>query len=244
MRHSAHSATDETGDRLLVLVAAPDGEATRYVVRWLRVIGYDTRTAPTVREALRDVATDAPAGVVVGRLLPHPGAWELVRLLRAADPVLPIVVVAKEYETDDETRAYREGADDYLTYRTRPEQYRARFDARMRRVTNAAAQGRRELGDDRLRVDRTTHEAWVDGRPLDLTPTEFELAVAFLRHPGQVLGREQLVRLAWHEEPDEDSTRVKYAVQRLRRKMDRAAPGTPSRITAVRGIGYRYEGAP
>ena len=86
----------------------------------------------------------------------------------------------------------------------------------------------------------TAHEVSVDGAPVELTPTEFRLLAALVRHPGQVLTPDQLLELAWSDPFGVGPDRVKYSVMRLRRKLGQGAgePGSP--IEAVRGFGYKY----
>ena len=89
-----------------------------------------------------------------------------------------------------------------------------------------------------LLVNLGSREVSVGGVPVALTPTEFRLVAALIRHPGQTLTPDQLLELAWHDPVGVGPERVKFGVMRLRRKLGEGGPG--SSIEAVRGFGYRY----
>ncbi|HEX3959156.1 MAG TPA: winged helix-turn-helix domain-containing protein, partial [Trebonia sp.] len=93
--------------------------------------------------------------------------------------------------------------------------------------------------DGTVRVKFASHEVSVDGGPVDLTPTEFRLLAALIRHPGQTLSAEQLLELAWNDPYGVGPERVKFGVMRLRRKLGQPASAALP-IEAVRGFGYRY----
>jgi DNA-binding response OmpR family regulator len=94
-----------------------------------------------------------------------------------------------------------------------------------------------------VQVDYVTHTVLVAGATVELTPTEFRLLAALVRHRGQVLSSVRLLELAWSDPSGIGPDRVKYSVMRLRRKLG-ARSGGDSSIEAVRGFGYRYRGAP
>ena len=83
-------------------------------------------------------------------------------------------------------------------------------------------------------------EVSVDGAPVALTPTEFRLLAALIRHPGQTLSPDQLLKLAWNDPLGVGPERVKFGVMRLRRKLGQGAGEPGAAIEAVRGFGYRY----
>ena len=90
-------------------------------------------------------------------------------------------------------------------------------------------------------VNFETREVSADGAPIALTPTEYRLLVALIKHPGQTLTPDQLLKLAWNDPLGIGPDRVKFGIMRLRRKLDQdSAAGLGSSIQAVRGFGYRY----
>ena len=115
----------------------------------------------------------------------------------------------------------------------------ARVEALLRRPR--AGQPRPEIYDDgRLLVRVTAREVSVGGTPVSLTPTEFRLLAALIRHPGQTLTPDQLLKLAWNDPLGVGPDRVKFGVMRLRRKLGQGSGEPGAAIEAVRGFGYRY----
>lgn len=112
--------------------------------------------------------------------------------------------------------------------------------ARVRALTRRADQQQAtQLRAGDLRVDLLAHRVWRDGAVVDLSRREFALLEHLMRHPGQVLSRQQLLSAIWEYDFDPESNVVDVYIRYLRRKIDR--PGRPSLITTVRGVGYRFE---
>jgi DNA-binding response OmpR family regulator len=135
-------------------------------------------------------------------------------------------------------RALRGGADDYLTKPFGNEELPARVEALIRRAGRAKPEEAERLSqvyaDGRLSVDHEQRLVRLGDEELRLTPLEFRLLAAFVRHPGQVLSADQLIEIAWRD-PLVQSDQVKLYVSRLRRKL-----GDAEAIETVRGFGYRY----
>ncbi|MFF0425228.1 response regulator transcription factor [Streptomyces sp. NPDC004520] len=229
--------------RPLILFALTDTRVVDVVGGMLREQGHEVRQTvdgPATRQALRE---HEPQGVVLSLELPRCDPWGLLQDLRDRADVMPIVVVAPVYIEVDAARAYRSGADDYLTYGISREQGLPRVAARFRRLLpSSGAPGDGAPGPAGPRgivVDRATRVARADGTPLDLTPLEFDLLAAFVARPEQVLGHGWLLGEVWGENENADARRVKYAVLRLRRKIAEATGGRTG-IATVRGVGYRY----
>ncbi|MEU5219996.1 response regulator transcription factor [Streptomyces sp. NPDC020807] len=229
--------------RPLILFALTDPRVVDEVGGMLRERGYEVRQTvdgPSTYRALRE---REPQGVVLSLELPDCDSWQLLRNLRAEAHHMPIVVTAPVYIEVDAARAYRSGADDYLTYALSREQGMPRVAARFRRLLPPdGARVADRPGDaepQRVSVDRTAHRAYADGRPLDLSPLEFDLLTTLVSRPGQVFTHGQLLGLVWGENENADPRRVKYTVLRLRRKIA-AVTGGRTGISSIRGVGYRY----
>ncbi|MFF0477047.1 response regulator transcription factor [Streptomyces sp. NPDC004284] len=231
--------------RPLILFALTDTRVVDVVGGMLREQGHEVRQTadgPATRQALRE---REPQGVVLSLELPRCDPWQFLQDLRDQARAMPIVVVAPVYIEVDAARAYRSGADDYLTYGISREQGLPRVAARFRRLLpssgasgpGAGAPG--PAGPRGIVVDRATRVARANGTPLDLTPLEFDLLAAFVARPEQVLGQGWLLGEVWGESENADPRRVKYAVLRLRRKIAEATGGRTG-IATVRGVGYRY----
>ncbi|MFE0338096.1 response regulator transcription factor [Streptomyces sp. NPDC058955] len=228
-----------TAARPLLLFALRDPRVVDVVGGMLREQGHDvlhTTDGPTTRRALR---SRRPQGVLLSLDLPRSDPWQLLTELRAHDHGMPIVVTAPVYVEVDAARAYRLGADDYVTYALSREQGLPRLAARFRRLLPRPEAPAGTGAAERVMIDRAAHTATVAGRPLDLSPLEFDLLATLAARPEQVLSHAQLLREVWGAREDGDPGRVKYTVLRLRRKIA-AATGGRSGISTVRGVGYRY----
>ncbi|MFC7308073.1 response regulator transcription factor [Streptomyces monticola] len=238
---SRRSPGDRPGpptDGPLVLVAVADERALPVIGGLLEREGYRVHRAADGSATLRALRELRPDALLLGLRLPGGDAWKLLARARAMSD-LPIILLDQVYVADAAARAYREGADDYLTYATPAAEALPRLAVRLRRMGTPARQAA-VLDDGWLTVDLTARIVMVGGRQVPLAPLEFELLHAFARHPGQVLGHAQLLRIGWDDAAEGDVSRVKYALRRLRRSIE-AATGQKVPVVAVRGIGYRYE---
>ncbi|WP_282694578.1 response regulator transcription factor [Streptomyces sp. CC208A] len=232
-----------TAARPLLLFALRDARVVDLVGGMLREQGHDvlhTTDGPATRRALRE---RRPQGVLLSLDLPRADPWRLLTELRAHDHGMPIVVTAPVHVEVDAARAYRLGADDYVTYALSREQGLPRLAARFRRLLpHPGTPSSAAPAAERVVIDRAAHTATVAGTALELSPLEFDLLAALAAHPEQVLGHGRLLREVWGEREDGDPSRVKYTVLRLRRKLA-AATGGRTGISTVRGVGYRYRPA-
>jgi DNA-binding response OmpR family regulator len=161
----------------------------------------------------------------------------LERLRDVSD--VPVLVLTAHGQETDKVRGLRSGADDYLTKPFANAELLARVEALLRRASNAATWASQVYDDGLLNLDPTGRRAYVDGEEVRLTPTEFRLLNALVRHAGAVLSPNQLLAQAWDDPTGIGQERVKFAVLRLRRKLGWTDPET-SPIESVRGFGYRY----
>ena len=138
----------------------------------------------------------------------------------------------------EKVRGLKAGADDYVTKPFGRQELLARVEALLRR-TRPGTKTAETYADDLLTIDFAQRAVFVDGRPVALTPTEFKLLAAFVRHPNQVLSRGQLLELVWNDARSASGDQVKLYVGYLRRKLGEATD-EPYPIETVRGFGYRY----
>lgn len=202
--------------------------------------GFEVTTANDGREGLRAFHSERPDIVVLDIGLPEMDGWTVLERIRDLSEV-PVLMLTSHGHEADKVRGLRGGADDYLTKPFGSAEFVARVQALLRR--QHAADPLPEVFDDgRLRVNFATHSVSVNGGLVELTPTEFRLLAALVRHRGQVLSPVRLLELAWSDPLGIGPERVKYSVMRLRRKLD-TGPSIDSAIEAVRGFGYRYRDA-
>ena len=223
-----------------VLVIEDDRDISLGISTVLARSGFDVASSADGKEGLRAFHVARPDLVVLDIGLPTMDGWAVLERIRDLSDV-PVLILTAYGNEADKVRGLHGGADDYLTKPFGNRELAARVGALLRRPR--AGQQQAEVYDDgRLLVKFGAREVTVGGGPVALTPTEYRLLAALVRHPGQTLTPEQLLELAWNDPLAVGPERVKFAILRLRRKLGQDAEGgTPgSAIEAVRGFGYRY----
>jgi two-component system response regulator MprA len=209
-----------------ILVVEDDPRLAATLDRVLAAEGYDVEVAGDGNEALRRARERPFDLVVLDIMLPGLDGIAVCKRLRATGPV-PILLLTALGGTEERVRGLDSGADDYLVKPFAYEELLARVRALLRR---AAPADHLRFGD--VRLEPASRAAWRADRALDLTATEFELLRHFLRHPRQVLSREQLIDAVWNGEAESDNVVAVY-VGYLRQKL-----GEPRLLHTVRGAGY------
>lgn len=209
-----------------VLVVEDDPPLAATLERVLGAEGYDVEVAADGNAALRRARERPFDLVVLDVMLPGMDGIAVCKRLRATGQV-PVLFLTALGGTEERVRGLDSGADDYLVKPFAYEELLARVRALLRRV---AAPDHLRFGD--LRVEPGSRSAWRGDRALELTATEFELLQHFLRHPRQVLSREQLLDAVWRGEAESDNVVAVY-VGYLRQKL-----GEPGLLHTVRGAGY------
>ncbi len=221
------------------------------VIMRVLVVEDEERMASLLRRALEeeghavDVARDGPEGVwlatenpygavVLDLMLPGFDGFEVCRRLRAAGVWAPILMLTARDEIGDRVRGLDAGADDYLVKPFSLLELAARLRALARRDDRARPV---LLTSGTLKLDPAAKRAWRGDVELDLSPKEFSLLELFLRNPGVVLSRSQIIDAVWDFAYDGTSNIVDQYVTYLRRKIDR--PFGRDDIETVRGMGYR-----
>ncbi|HVW82624.1 MAG TPA: response regulator transcription factor [Candidatus Paceibacterota bacterium] len=176
--------------------------------------------------------------VLLDLSLPSMSGAEVTREMRAHDIALPILVLTADASTDHKVELLLAGADDYLVKPFSFDELSARIQAILRRPKEALPA---VITVSDLTLDPAAREATRDGAPLSLTLKEFGLLEYFMRHPNQVVNREDLIAHLWDFNYDSFSNVVDVHVKNLRRKLDDS--GAPSILETVRGIGYRLRAA-
>jgi two-component system OmpR family response regulator len=192
-----------------------------------------------------DVARDGPEGlwmatenpyaaIVLDVMLPGIDGFELCRRLRAADVWAPLLMLTARDAVDDRVKGLDVGADDYLVKPFSLLELAARIRALVRRDDRARPS---VLSEGDLELDPATKQVWRGGTEISLSPKELALLELFLRHPGAVLTRAQVIDAVWDFAYDGTSNVVDQYVTYLRKKIDR--PFGRHDIETVRGMGYR-----
>jgi DNA-binding response OmpR family regulator len=219
-----------------VLIAEDERRIASFVAKGLRAHGFVPTCVGDGRSAL-DVALSGEVDLLVLDIgLPDLDGFTVLSRLRAAGSRLPVVMLTARDGVRDTVAALEGGADDYMSKPFRFEELLARIRLRLRPERPDPEPTMLRRGD--LTLDLRTRRARVGDRVIDLTAREFVLAETFLRHPGQVLAREQLLSAVWGYDYDPGSNIVDVYVGYLRRKLG------AGRIVTVRGMGYRLEPGP
>ncbi len=227
-----------------VLVVEDEPDLRRLVQILLERADHRVVEAGDGRSGLRAFHEQRPDLVLLDVGLPGLEGWDVLERIRDVSEV-PVVLLTARGDEADKVRGLDAGADDYITKPFGSGELRARVDAVLRRRggSPAAAPDRGEVfSDGRLDLDLVGRQVRVDGEEVVLTPQEYRLLVALVRHVDQVLSAEQLLARAWDDPTAVGPDRVKYVVLRLRRKLAQAAPDFAP-IESVRGFGYRYRRA-
>jgi DNA-binding response OmpR family regulator len=223
--------TQGIGARVLVI---DDDETIRdLLTHVLTNCGHDVTWAVDGHDGLQKLYAQHPGLVVLDVDMPGMDGWQTLARVRELGRVPVLMLTAKDAELE-KVRALRGGADDYLTKPFGQQELAARVEALLRRVGAEEGETERFYSDERLTVDYQQRLVTLRDRELRLTPLEYRLLIAFVRHPGQILSPDQLIELAW-QDPLVQSEQVKLYVGRLRGKLE-----SPGAIETVRGFGYRY----
>ena len=212
------------------LIAEDEPHIVRFLVRGLQAQGYATTAAEDGDQALSLAQTGAFDLMLLDLGLPRRDGLSVLAEMRRAQVRLPVIVVTARGSSADIVAGLDGGADDYLSKPFRLAELLARVRARLR---PAAAPEELVLRNGDLSLDLRTRQARAGNRTVDLSAREFALAEVFLRHPGQVLSREQLLSHVWGYDYDPGSNVVEVYVRYLRNKIG------PARIATIRGAGYR-----
>jgi len=194
----------------------------------------DVLTATNGREALEVVQQESPDLLIVDWMMPEMDGLELIQHLRDANNRMPILMLTARDAVENRVFGLESGADDYLVKPFAPAELVARVHALLRRVEPKADDQELQYSD--VRLDPRQHEAWRGDRKLSLTVTEFNLLYYFLRHPRQVLERNQILMEVWGYDFGGDSNVLEIYISYLRKKLE--AENEPRLIQTVRGIGY------
>lgn len=199
--------------------------------------GYRVSHALDGATGLREAYAQRPDLVLLDIMLPGIDGIEVLRRLRSVSDV-PVIFLTARSDDQDLVIGLAAGADDYIVKPFRPEELLARMARVLRRHGSTETQ-EPVYEDGLLRLNSLSLEAHVVGRPLELTPVEFRLLDLLVRNAGAVQPFGHLLATAWNDPGGQASARVKFAVSRLRRKLD-ATPLGGDAIVSARGIGYFY----
>ena len=220
-----------------ILVVEDEMKIARLVRDYLRHAGFEVIVTGDGESALASARGSRPDLVVLDLGLPGRDGLDVTRELRRSSNV-PIVVLTARGDEADRIVGLELGADDYVVKPFSPKELVARVRAVLRRTATASA-GPEVLRAAGVEVDVLRMRVSVEGRSVDLTPTEFHLLTALNREPGRVFTRAQLLDAVHGVAVESYERAIDAHVKNIRRKIE-PAPGKPRYLLTVHGVGYRF----
>src|SRR5262245_60656551 len=227
--------SDDSWATIRILVVDDEEVLVDLISTGLRYEGFEVAVAMDGAAALAQAATFQPHLVVLDWMLPGLDGLAVCRRLRARSDVAILMLTARG-ELEERVAGLEGGADDYLVKPFKFQELLARIRAILRRH-RLSLNHRLMVGD--VQLDRETREVWRAGRPIELTPREFELLAALMAHPRQVFTREMLLDRVWGYDYAADPNLVEVHISALRAKLGDTARQL---IRTVRGVGYTLRG--
>ena len=202
--------------------------------------GYEVFRASNGPEGLRQLAKNQPDLVLLDIMMPEVDGWETCRRIREVSNI-PIIMLTAKAQERDVVRGLEIGADDYVTKPFEAAELKARIVSLLRRTTEmtTAPQSPRVLDDGWLHIDLSRRIVKANGKPVDLTPTEFRLLAAMVQQLDRVIPHQQLLRQVWGPEYSDEVHYLKLYVRYLRQKLEKD-PRNPQYLLTEWGVGYRF----
>lgn len=219
-----------------VLVVEDEPRLAELIARTLKRELIDTTIQEDGLEALDDASSGEYDVIVLDRMLPSKDGLSVLQELRRRRVTTPVLMLTALGDVPDRVAGLSAGADDYLGKPFSFDELIARVRALGRRVDKLVVDERHQIGQ--ISIDLLRREVWKEGQPIELTPREYALLETLVRHKGQALSRDQLLRRVWGAAADHSENIVDLYVHYLRKKIDPASGDDPSIIRTVRGFGY------
>jgi two-component system alkaline phosphatase synthesis response regulator PhoP len=221
-----------------ILVVEDEPQLARGLEDDLRLEGYEVEVSCDGEAASRRALEQPFDLILLDVMLPHKDGFEVCRELRRAGLRTPVILLTARTQESDKVLGLEIGADDYVTKPFSPRELRARVKAALRRASGDVPASHR-FGDAELDFGRG--ELRRAGNPVDMTPLEFKLLSALVRHRGRVLGRDQLLNEVWGRGTFVTDRVIDTHVANLRKKIEPDL-ARPRYLISVRGAGYRFDG--
>jgi DNA-binding response OmpR family regulator len=233
MKTLNYGDSDVSGKK--VLVVDDDIKTVELVKLYLNRDGYRVLTANNGNDALQIARENHPELIVLDLMLPGISGLDVCRTLRAESDV-PIIMLTALTTDDDRLTGLDLGADDYVTKPFSPRELAARVRAVLRRLPGERGPDKIEHGA--LTVNYLKHEAFLEGKPLNLTPIEFKVLGALVKEPGRVFSRAQIIEKALGDDFNGFDRTIDVHILKLRRKLE-PDPHNPRYIKTIYGAGYK-----
>jgi DNA-binding response OmpR family regulator len=219
-----------------IMVVDDEADVIDMLVINLRAAGFQVIAVEDGATALAKARNESPSLIILDLMLPRMPGLEICKVLKndAATRHIPVIMLTAKAEEVDKIVGLELGADDYVTKPFSPRELILRINRSLRRGKDKVA-GVEKMSIGDLVLDHTRHEVLVQGKPVDLTATEFRLLALLMERRGRVQGRDSLLNDVWGYESVIDTRTVDTHVRRLREKLGLLA----TYIETIRGVGYR-----
>ena len=215
----------------LILIIEDEPRISSFIAKGLKAAGFTPTVCATAREGYAQARSGNFELIILDLGLPDEDGFSLLRRMRESHIDVPVIILTARNSVDDTVAGLQNGADDYMAKPFHFDELLARVRLRLR--TEDSSSDVSVLSHGTMEMDLLRRLVTVDGVEVDLSAREFSLAEAFLRNPGLVLSREQLLSRVWGYDFDPGSNVVDVYVRYLRNKLG------PDRFETVRGVGYR-----
>ena len=222
-------------DKIKILVVDDESRMRKLVKDFLSKSGYEVLEAGDGEEAVDIFFKDKEiALIILDVMMPKMDGWQVCREIRQYSKV-PIIMLTAKSDERDELLGFELGVDEYISKPFSPKILVARVEAILRRTGQTDTESVLEAGG--IRINKTAHQATLDGEPLELSYKEFELLTYFLENQGIALSREKILNNVWNYDYFGDARTIDTHVKKLRSKMGEKG----EYIKTIWGMGYKFE---
>lgn len=222
-----------------ILVVDDEERMVRFIRLNLEHDGFQVLEAYRGAQAIDRLRTGMPDLVLLDVMMPDIDGFEVLRMIREISSI-PVIMLTAKGEEDDRVHGLELGADDYITKPFSPRELVSRVKAVLRRTeaSTGTVHGLLEV-DERLKIDFDRHEVWVDGKLVNLRPTEYRLLYYLVQNAGWVVSHDQILTNVWGYEYRDQPHYVRLYINYLRKKLEKD-PANPKYILTERSTGYRF----
>ncbi len=222
-----------------ILVVDDEERMARFIRLNLEHDGFQVVEAYRGMQALQEYRDSLPDLVLLDVMLPDINGFEVLGMLREISNV-PVIMLTAKGEEDDRVKGLELGADDYVTKPFSPRELVSRVRAVLRRFDSSSSESSEVIDvDDRLKLDFSRREIWVNNELVKLRPTEYRLLYHLVKNAGWVLTYDQLLSRVWGYEYRDEPHYVRLYINYLRQKLEEDS-SNPKYILTERGVGYRF----